>query len=123
MPVFRILLDNNVPHGLIALLRPHEAFHASQLGWAELQNGELLRMADQHGYHLLITGDKNLRYQQNLARVGCSIIEISEHSWPTVRGNAAVLLAAIEVIQPGGYATVALPRLPLRRRPFPRPAC
>jgi hypothetical protein len=80
-------------------------------------------MADQHGYHLLVTGDKNLRYQQNLTRVGCSIIEISEHSWPTIRDHAAMLLAAIEGIQPGTYATVAFPRRSFRRRPFPRPAC
>jgi hypothetical protein len=123
MPVFRILLDNNVPLGLIPLLRPHEAFHTSRLGWAELQNGDLLRMADQHGYHILVTGDKNLRYQQNLTRVGCSIVELSVARWPTVRTHAAMLRAAIETIQPGSYLTVTFPRPPLRRRPSPRPEC
>jgi hypothetical protein len=85
-----------------------------------LQNGDLLKMAEQRGYNLLITGGKNLRYQQNLSRIGCSIIELSAHSWPTVRSNAAILLAAIEAIQPGAYSTVAFPRPRLPRRPWPR---
>lgn len=66
MPVFRILPDNNIPHGLAALLRPHEAFHAERLGWADLQNGDLIRAADEHGFNMLVTGDRKLRYQQNL---------------------------------------------------------
>jgi hypothetical protein len=56
MPVIRLLLDNNVPLRLIPLLRPREAVHASRVGWAELANGELLRAADEHGFHLLHHG-------------------------------------------------------------------
>lgn len=85
MPIIRLLLDNNVPRPLIPLLLPYEAVHASPAGWAGLKNGDLLRMADEHGFRILITGDKNLRYQQNLTRVGCSIIELSTQHWPTIR--------------------------------------
>jgi hypothetical protein len=70
-----------------------------------------------------ITGDRNLRYQQNLTRVGCSIIELSTQHWPTIRTNLAELSAAIEAIQPGAYLTVVFPRAPLRRRPYPRLEC
>lgn len=123
MPISRLLLDNNVPRRLLPLLRPHDVVHASLAGWAGLTNGDLLRMADEHGFNLLITGDKNLRYQQNLARAGCSIIELSTQHWPTIRENVAKLIVAIEAIQPGAYATVEFPRRPLRRRPYPRPEC
>lgn len=110
--IIRLLLDNNVPRRLIPLLRPHEAVHASLAGWAGLANGDLLRMADDHGFHLLITGDKNLRYQQNLARVGCSIIELSTQHWPTIRENVAELIVAIETIQPGAYDSRDTPAAP-----------
>ena len=123
MPVIRLLLDNNVPLRLIPLLRPREVVHASRVGWAELANGDLLRAADEHGFPLLITGDRNLRYQQNLTRVGCSIIELSTQHWPTIRANVAELIAAIEAIQPGAYVTVMFPRPSLRRRPYPRHEC
>jgi hypothetical protein len=119
MPAIRILLDNNVSRRLIPLLRPHEAVHASQLGWADLANGDLIRAADENGFHLLITGDRNIRYQQNLTRVGCSIIELSTQHWPTVRINIDQLLAAVSTAISGGYITVALPRPPLLRRPPP----
>ncbi len=123
MPIIRILLDNNVSRRLCPLLRPHQAVHTSELGWAGLSNGDLIRAAEEHGFHMLITGDRNIRYQQNLTRVRCSIIEISSQHWPTIRENVAELIAAIDAIQPGAYLTVALPRPPLRRRPFPSPEC
>ena len=39
---------------------------SADLGWARLRNGDLLAAAEQAGYELLLTTDKNLRYQQNL---------------------------------------------------------
>jgi hypothetical protein len=123
MPVFRILLDNNIPHGLIPLLQPHEAFHAERLGWAALRNGDLIRAAEEQGFHMLITGDKNIRYQQNLTRATCSIIELSSHQWFVLRANVAELVAAIDTIRPGDYRLVTFPRAPLRRRPYQRLEC
>lgn len=77
MPVTRLLLDNNVSRRLCPLLLPREAVHTSQMDWAGLKNGELLRAAEEHGFHMLITGDRNMRYQQNLTRIRFSIIELS----------------------------------------------
>jgi hypothetical protein len=120
MPVIRILLDNNVPIRLIPLLRPHEAVHASKVGWAALGNGDLIRASEEHGYPVLVTSDQNIRYQQNLTRRQFSIVERSTTRWPTIRDNVANLLAAIETITPGSYTTVTFPRPPLRRRPYER---
>jgi hypothetical protein len=119
MPIIRILLDNNVSIRLIPLLRPHEAVHASRVGWAALGNGDLIRAAEEHGYPVLVTSDQNIRYQQDLTRRRFSIIELSTTRWPTIRDNVARLLAAIETITPGNYTTVSFPSAPLRRRPYP----
>jgi hypothetical protein len=35
-------------------------------GWDTLSNGELLTAAEEAGFDVLLTTDKNLRYQQNL---------------------------------------------------------
>jgi hypothetical protein len=39
---------------------------AAELGWQQLSNGELIASAEEQGFDLLITADRNLRYQQNL---------------------------------------------------------
>jgi len=36
------------------------------LGWQQLSNGELIASAEEQGFDLLVTADRNLRYQQNL---------------------------------------------------------
>ena len=36
------------------------------MGWDRLSKGELLTAAEQAGFDLLLTTDKNIRYQQNL---------------------------------------------------------
>ena len=38
MPIIRSLLDNHVPIRLIPLLRPHEAMHASKVGWPTIRD-------------------------------------------------------------------------------------
>lgn len=63
----RILFDQGVPRGLAASLRAHEVTKARELGWEETSNGALLRLAEDAGFQLLLTTDKNVRYQQNLA--------------------------------------------------------
>lgn len=43
-------------------------------GWAGLTNGELLRQALSAGFEVLITGDKNLEFQQNLKASGLFVV-------------------------------------------------
>jgi hypothetical protein len=56
----RILLDQNVPHGVRALLKDHEVTTAFRLGWERLRNGEMIEAAEGAGFDIVITGDKNL---------------------------------------------------------------
>ena len=63
----RILLDHNTPVPLRHWLVGHQVATACENGWAELTNGELLRVAEEAGFDAMITTDKGIRYQQNLA--------------------------------------------------------
>ena len=62
-----ILFDNGTPRGLARLRIGHSVEEARTRGWEELANGELIEAAEQAGFELLVTTDKNIRYQQNLA--------------------------------------------------------
>lgn len=63
----RILLDHNTPAPLRYWLVGHNVETAYERGWAELTNGDLLRAAEDAGFDVMITTDRGIRYQQNLA--------------------------------------------------------
>jgi hypothetical protein len=61
----RILLDNCVPWRLAQALAGHDVASMIKLGWADLDDGPLLDiMAGK--FDVLITMDKNIRFQQRL---------------------------------------------------------
>jgi hypothetical protein len=52
----------------------HDVSTVQQRGWAGLQNGELLRVAADAGFDVLVTADHNLQFQQNLSQSRIGII-------------------------------------------------
>ena len=61
-----ILFDNGTPAPLRHTLEGHVVVEAFERGWDRLLNGELIAAAEAAGFELLLTTDKNIRYQQNL---------------------------------------------------------
>jgi hypothetical protein len=61
---------------------------ARQIGWHELKNGELLRQAEEAGYELLLTSDKNLRFQQNLSGRKIAIVVLGNQQWPDSQASS-----------------------------------
>ena len=55
----RILFDQGTPVPLRRHLIRHVVDTAFERGWSALHNGELLDVAEQEGYNLLITTDQN----------------------------------------------------------------
>ena len=62
----RVLLDENLPRQLAGELLDHEVSSVAAQGWRGVMNGELLRRAEAAGFEVLVTGDRNLEYQQTL---------------------------------------------------------
>ncbi len=91
----RILFDNGVPRGLAALLTPHEVVEARSEDWDRLTNGELLRAAEDAGYHLLLNNDRRLPSQQNLSGRRIALLVLSNSQWPSVRAAAKTVLEAV----------------------------
>lgn len=62
----KVLFDQGTPVPLRRYLRTHEVTTVYELGWSTLQNGSLISQAEAAGFEILITTDKNWKYQQNL---------------------------------------------------------
>lgn len=73
----KVLLDNCVDVRLARLIFDHEVVHARQLGWQGLSNGKLFAAAEEAGFAVMITVDKNIRHQQNMATKSISLITLS----------------------------------------------
>lgn len=105
----RILFDQGVPRGLAASLRSHEVTEARRLGWETLSNGVLLKLAEEAGFDLLVTTDKNVRYQQNLVGRKISILVLGQSPWWLVRQHLVAIATAVNAAIPGSFAEVEIP--------------
>lgn len=105
----RILFDQGTPVPLRPFLPDCEVRTAAQEGWSRLQNGELIRSAEQAGFDVILTTDKNIKYQQNLAGRRIAIVLLSKQQWPQVRPFASLVLAAVTDASPGTYSEVEIP--------------
>ncbi len=72
-----MLLDNCVDVRFARLIEGHVVFHARDFGWQELGNGKLLVAAEGEGFHVMVTTDKKLRFQQNMAKRTISVITLN----------------------------------------------
>jgi hypothetical protein len=101
----RILFDQGTPAPLRHSLPSHEVKTAFEMGWAELENGDLLTEAD-GDFDLLITTDRNLRHQQNLANFKLAILILPTTSWPELRGHTKEISETVDAIQPREYRKI-----------------
>ena len=61
----------------------------------QLRNGELLAVAEQSGYELLLTTDKNLVYRQNLTERTIAIVVIGHSQWPALKPRVQRVVEAV----------------------------
>jgi len=61
-----ILFDHGTPRSIVRWLHGHTVVEAIARGWDRLANGTLLQAAEEAGFDLLLSTDKNIQYQQNL---------------------------------------------------------
>jgi hypothetical protein len=64
----KILFDQGTPVPLRRHLHPRPADTAAEMGWAAQANGNLLAAAEQAGFDIPVTADRNLGHQQILAQ-------------------------------------------------------
>ncbi len=109
MAAMRILFDNGTPAPLRAVLADHVVVEAIERGWERLVNGELIAEAEASGFDVLLTTDKNMRYQQNLTGRRIAFIVIGNQQWPILRRYVDRVVAAVNAAKPGSFAEVEIP--------------
>jgi len=72
----KLLLDNCVHRAVREFFPGHETATAFQAGLARLENGDLLVEAAK-SFDVLVTTDKNIRSQHNLATLPIPVIELA----------------------------------------------
>lgn len=105
----RVLFDNGTPKPIARSLPGHAVTFARQIGWHELENGELIQRAEDAGYHVLLSTDKNIRYQQNLSSRKIAIVVLGNSQWPLVRLHLDRIAESVNAAKPGSYAVVEIP--------------
>jgi predicted nuclease of predicted toxin-antitoxin system len=74
----KVLLDENLPAKLKYRLQDVcEIYTVNDKDWNKLENGELINAMKAEGFYYLVTSDKNLQYQQNLANYKMSFIVLN----------------------------------------------
>lgn len=74
-----------------------------------LENGALIRKAQEEGYDLIVTTDQNIRYQQNLTEMDLAIVVLMATSWPRVQLRIEEIRKAIKEVARGELKEVPIP--------------
>ena len=69
----KVLLDECLPRKLKREVNAEFVTTVPEAGWASIQNGALLRLAEQK-FDVFLTNDQNLEYQQNVKKLDLAIM-------------------------------------------------
>ena len=105
----RIVFDQATPVPIRPYLQGHTVRTAAQQGLDRLKNGDLLTAAEEAGFDVLLTTDKNMRYQQNLAGRKIAMIVLGQQQWPHLRPHIQRVIDAVNAAAPGSITEVEIP--------------
>lgn len=105
----RVLFDQGTPVPIAGYLREHIVRTTLDEGWDTLANGDLLRVAEEAGFEVLLTTDNNLAYQQNLTGREIAIVVLSRNRWRLVQRVIRKIVATVNAAEPGSYTLIDLP--------------
>jgi predicted nuclease of predicted toxin-antitoxin system len=104
----KILFDQGTPVPLRRCLQEHEVSTAAEMGWSQLNNGDLLAAAKTQSFEVLVTTDQNLRYQQNLKDRQMAVVVLMTTSWPRIAQQAEKVAREIGAVGLGEYLEIEI---------------
>jgi predicted nuclease of predicted toxin-antitoxin system len=113
----KVLFDQNVPRNLARYLTGHKVTRSAEMGWQELENGDLLDEAQNNGFEVMVTADRNLTYQQNLKNRRVGLVVLPSGNWPEVKAHIVEVVRAIDEAEPGSFKELKPARLRRLTRP------
>ncbi len=101
----KVLLDECVPQSLCRSLTGYECKGARRAGFGGKKNGQLLQLAEEAGFQVLVTVDKNILYQQNLRgrSIALLIIDIKSNRVKDLRLHAGACIEALSLSGRGRF--------------------
>ena len=78
-------------------------------GWEQTSNGALIKAAEEAGFEVLVTTDKNIRYQQNLQGRKIAFVVLANQQWLVLRRYVERVVAAVNAATSGSYIEVEIP--------------
>ncbi len=98
----RVLLDENLPHDLIAGLVGHSVATVQDLGWAGTKNGDLLRRAS-GVTDAFLTMDGKLEHQHDISVLpfGVVVVGAPSNRISDLMPLVPEMLAALDTVRPG----------------------
>ena len=90
----RVLLDHNMPVQITSLLPGHEVSSAREMHWnfSKMENFSSCRRS---GFHVMLTGDKSIYYQQNNQLRKVSLVVLSTNDWAAIAVSGSLIEEAI----------------------------
>ena len=98
----RILIDECVDPRVKLLFGEDEAATVHERAWDALEDGPLLKLAQDH-YDVFLTIDGNLEHQQNLSKLDLGIVvaRVPKNQMSYYRAIEEELRRAVETVRPG----------------------
>jgi len=104
-----VLFDNGTPRTLARyLIDRHAVTESRARGWEELESGRLLTVAETESFDVLVTTDRNLRYQQSLAGRKIAVVVLGKGRWTVIKAHIAEIAAAVNAATPGSYSEIEM---------------
>jgi hypothetical protein len=106
----KVLLDECVRRDVLGILREFDVWHVIDVGFASLRNGELLRQADGQ-FDVLVTVDKNMRYQQSLKgkEISVLVLDVPDVELSTYERFLPAIRAALAAPELGTFMFIQDP--------------
>ena len=104
-----VLFDHGTPRTLARyLIDHHTVTEARARGWEQVENGELLALAEAAGFEVLVTTDQNLRYQQNFKGRKIALVVLGKGQWGLIKAHIPQIVAAVNGAMPGSFNEVKM---------------
>lgn len=104
----KILLDHNLDRRLKRNLTDHDTATTQEQGWADVLNGELLLLAEENGFDVLLTADSNIKDQQNISdrQIAVLILRALNNRLATHAEMILEIEKVLSEIRPGEIAEI-----------------
>ncbi len=102
----KLLLDEHLPHQFRQEIPGHEVYTVAYMGWAGVENGDLLLRASNRGFDAVVTNDAGVEHEQNPDALPVAVVFLNAgaNTLESLRPLVPELLTALTTLPPQTFA-------------------